>query len=196
FRHLGTSGRRFWPARWSLSTVPASLSVVGMRTAYTVQQVPWRSMKNKKTTGAGKAHTSAAGSQPGKAPGSARKSTKLPPWMPESLATPAKTGKGKPKDRAAPQSFVRGRRKPDPAAAFDDPYAAREAERYAQPIASREAILQLLERCEGPQNAEEIGAQLGLTEPDRADALAKRLGAMVRDGQLVQNRRGGFAPVL
>lgn len=31
---------------------------------------------------------------------------------------------------------------------------------------------------------------------ERADALAKRLGAMVRDGQLVQNRRGGFAPVL
>ncbi|MGE8218691.1 MAG: ribonuclease R [Stenotrophomonas acidaminiphila] len=116
--------------------------------------------------------------------------------MPESLATPAKGGRGKSRDTAPPKSFVRGRSRPAPAAVLDDPYAAREAERYAQPIASREAILQLLDRCDGPQNAEEIGARLGLTEPDRADALAKRLGAMVRDGQLVQNRRGGFAPVL
>ncbi|MDI9250115.1 ribonuclease R, partial [Stenotrophomonas sp. RS-48] len=50
-------------------------------------------------------------------------------------------------------------------------------------------------RCEGPQTAEELGARLGLTAPDRAEALSRRLGAMVRDGQLVQNRRGGFAPV-
>ncbi len=149
-------------------------------------------MKNKKTTGAGKAHTSAPGAKPGKA----RKSAKLPPWMPDSMAAPAKGDRGKPKTRVPPKSFVRGRSRPAPAAAFDDPYAAREAERYAQPIASREAILQLLDRCEGPQTAEQIGDQLGLTEPDRADALAKRLGAMVRDGQLVQNRRGGFAPVL
>ena len=78
---------------------------------------------------------------------------------------------------------------------IDDPYAAREAEKYEQPIASREAILALLERCEGPQTAEELGARLGLTAPDRAEALSRRLGAMVRDGQLVQNRRGGFAPI-
>lgn len=149
-------------------------------------------MKNKKTTGVGKAPKSAPGATPGKP----RKSAKLPPWMPESLATPAKGGRGKSRDTAPPKSFVRGRSRPAPAAVLDDPYAAREAERYAQPIASREAILQLLDRCDGPQNAEEIGARLGLTEPDRADALAKRLGAMVRDGQLVQNRRGGFAPVL
>jgi len=152
-------------------------------------------MKNKKTTGAGKAPTSAAGSTPGKAPAKPRKATKLPPWMPDVAAAPAKpkSGRNKPGDGAPPQSFVRGRRaKP----LFDDPQAAREAERYENPIASREAILQLLDRCDGPRNAQEIGELLGLTEPDRADALAKRLGAMVRDGQLVQNRRGGFAPVL
>ncbi len=154
-------------------------------------------MKNKKTTGASKVRTSASGNPPGKAQGKARKPAKLPPWMPESMAAPAKpkTGKSKGavKASAPPQSFVRGRRaKP----LFDDPQAAREAERYENPIASREAILQLLERCDGPRNAQEIGELLGLTEPDRADALAKRLGAMVRDGQLVQNRRGGFAPVL
>ena len=41
----------------------------------------------------------------------------------------------------------------------------------------------------------DAGARLGLTAPDRAEALSRRLGAMVRDGQLVQNRRGGFAPI-
>ncbi|MET0288253.1 MAG: ribonuclease R [Pseudoxanthomonas sp.] len=79
-------------------------------------------------------------------------------------------------------------------AAVTDPHAAREAERYAQPIASREAILALLAASEGPVMAEELAVRLKLTEPDRYEALAKRLGAMVRDGQLLQNRRGGFAP--
>nr|WP_250063512.1 ribonuclease R [Stenotrophomonas mori] len=116
--------------------------------------------------------------------------------MPDTPAAPARGPRAKGADTPPAKRFVRGRSRPAPGPAFDDPYAAREAERYAQPIASREAILQLLDRCEGPQTAAEIGAQLGLTEPDRADALGKRLGAMVRDGQLVQNRRGGFAPVL
>ncbi|MCW4472359.1 ribonuclease R [Xanthomonas sp. H13-6] len=119
--------------------------------------------------------------------------------MPESLAQPpARPGKrGGAGPAPAPAGSGSRRKRPAPTADrdFTDPYAAREAERYAQPIASREAILQLLDRCDGPQTAEEIAAHLGLTEPDRADALGKRLGAMVRDGQLVQNRRGGFAPV-
>ncbi|WP_456361756.1 ribonuclease R [Xanthomonas sp. F4] len=84
---------------------------------------------------------------------------------------------------------------PDAAAPIQDPYAAREAERYAQPIASREAILQLLERCDGPQTLDELADQLGLTEPTRKEALSKRLGAMLREAQLVQNRRGGYAPL-
>ena len=76
---------------------------------------------------------------------------------------------------------------------FNDPHAAREAERYADPIASRESILELLQHCDGPQTAEEIASRLQLR--DRIEILGRRLGAMVRDGQLVQNRRGGFAPV-
>jgi len=67
--------------------------------------------------------------------------------------------------------------------------------RYAQPIASREAILQLLDHCHGPQKLEDIAALLRLDDPQRMEALARRLGAMVRDGQLVRNRRGGLAPV-
>ncbi len=159
-------------------------------------------MKTKKPTRGAKAPKSPApkkGAGPSGKSRAAAKPGKLPPWMPESLQNPAPPRSGK---RAGPKpgtgAPVPTRRNPHPQAAassYDDPFAAREAERYAQPIASREAILQLLDRCDGPQTAEEIGVQLGLTEPDRADALGKRLGAMVRDGQLVQNRRGGFAPV-
>ncbi len=160
-------------------------------------------MKPKKPTQGAKAPKSPAPKQAagpsGKPRAAAKKAGKLPPWMPESMNTPAPPRGGKrsgPKpDAGAP---IPTRRRPHPTAAdmnVIDPHAAREAERYAQPIASREAILQLLDRCDGPQTAEEIGVHLGLTEPDRADALGKRLGAMVRDGQLVQNRRGGFAPV-
>ncbi|WP_374014104.1 ribonuclease R [Pseudoxanthomonas koreensis] len=79
--------------------------------------------------------------------------------------------------------------------AVHDPYASREAQRYANPIASREAILATLEEAGGPRTAEELAQLLALSAPERLDALGKRLGAMVRDGQLVQNRRGGFAPV-
>ena len=110
---------------------------------------------------------------------------KLPPWMPEPPPAAAAGRGAKAPPRQAPAS-----RK-----GFHDPHAAREADRYANPIASREAILATLQAAGGPQTAEELARTLGLTAEDRFDALGKRLGAMVRDGQLVQNRRGGFAPV-
>ncbi len=105
---------------------------------------------------------------------------------------------GKPPVRGRSAPAARGpapRRGPSAGGGLHDPHAAREAQRYDHPIASREAILAFLEAADGPQTAEEIAGPLGLDAPDRFDALNKRLGAMVRDGQLVQNRRGGFAPV-
>nr|WP_072754975.1 ribonuclease R [Thermomonas hydrothermalis] len=77
-----------------------------------------------------------------------------------------------------------------------DPYARREAERYANPIASREVILQTLAASEGPLDEHELAQALGLTAPDRFEALRKRLAAMLRDGQLLQNRRGGYVPAV
>ncbi|WP_374601929.1 ribonuclease R [Arenimonas sp.] len=74
-----------------------------------------------------------------------------------------------------------------------DPMAAREAARYENPIASREAIANLLQDSPGPLTAEELGEALDLLAEDRFDALSRRLGAMVRDGQLLRNRRGGYA---
>ena len=137
-----------------------------------------------------------ASGTPGKPSGSAKKAavtkkSKLPPWMPElpagKPAAPARKG--------APGASRQSNRQPAaPRSGFRDPHAAREAERYADPIASREAILALLASAEGPQTGDEIATRLELTAPDRFDALGKRLGAMVRDGQLLQNRRGGFAP--
>ncbi|HYM85243.1 MAG TPA: ribonuclease R, partial [Pseudoxanthomonas sp.] len=156
----------------------------------------------KKPTNGGSKPTS---SKPGKPGASAKKTgtgkpSKLPPWMPDVPAgNPTKPGR-----KAAPGTSKQPGRQPNrqqpnrqpapPRGGFRDPHAAREAERYADPIASREAILAQLAAADGPQTAEDLAASLGLTAPDRFDALGKRLGAMVRDGQLLQNRRGGFAP--
>jgi len=74
-----------------------------------------------------------------------------------------------------------------------DPYAEREAQRYAQPIPSREAILALLETQQGPLTIEALSRALELSAAADLDALTKRLNAMLRDGQLIQNRRGGYA---
>ena len=73
-----------------------------------------------------------------------------------------------------------------------DPYASREAKRYERPIPSREAILALLADRGSLMNAESIAEALKLEDATDAEALDKRLSAMVRDGQLLQNRRGGY----
>lgn len=74
-----------------------------------------------------------------------------------------------------------------------DPNAEREAQRYDNPIASRECILELLRECGKPTTYDQLCQLLKLEDPDQKEALRRRSQAMVRDGQLVQNRRGGFA---
>ena len=74
-----------------------------------------------------------------------------------------------------------------------DPHAEREAAKYSQPIISREALTEFLSDAPGPLTAEEIAQKLKLTAPDRFEALSRRLGAMQRDGQVIVNRRGGYA---
>ena len=75
-----------------------------------------------------------------------------------------------------------------------DPMAHREAERYAEPIASREAILLTLSKADGPLAAESLAHTFELTAPDRFEILQRRLSAMVRDGQLLRNRSGDYLP--
>ncbi|MEO6172249.1 MAG: ribonuclease R, partial [Arenimonas sp.] len=74
-----------------------------------------------------------------------------------------------------------------------DPHADREAAKYSQPIISREALTEFLSDAPGPMTAEEIAHKLKLTAPDRFEALSRRLNAMQRDGQVLVNRRGGYA---
>lgn len=77
---------------------------------------------------------------------------------------------------------------------FKDPHAKREAAKYDNPIASREVILDLLSHSTGPMSQRALAEVLGIVSDDQQEALRRRLGAMCRDGQLLQNRRGGFVP--
>jgi ribonuclease R len=74
-----------------------------------------------------------------------------------------------------------------------DPYAEREAQKYDNPVPSREFILQLLEDAPGPVTHPEVCEMLDLRDEDQVEAVRRRLIAMARDGQLVSNRRGAFA---
>lgn len=76
-----------------------------------------------------------------------------------------------------------------------DPYAEREAQKYAHPIPSREAILDRLEQTGQPQRFERLAQDLHLHATDEIEALSRRLAAMLRDGQLVQNRRDEYCLV-
>jgi ribonuclease R len=69
-----------------------------------------------------------------------------------------------------------------------DPYLLREAEKYAQPIASRELIQQLLEHTGKPLKRTEIAEAFAITAEEQLEALRRRLRAMERDGQLLFNR--------
>ena len=102
----------------------------------------------------------------------------------------SKQGSAKPAaKRELPRKATRER-----APAVRDAHAEREARRYENPITSREAILALLAKSPGPLKAEELAQMLALTAPDRFEALTRRLGAMLRDGQVLVNRRGGYVP--
>ncbi|HET8943075.1 MAG TPA: ribonuclease R [Rudaea sp.] len=73
-----------------------------------------------------------------------------------------------------------------------DPQAQREAQRYEYPIPSREAILAFLSERGELLNAETLARELHLTSDRDFEALSRRLAAMLRDGQLLHNRRGGY----
>ncbi len=76
-----------------------------------------------------------------------------------------------------------------------DPFAEREAERYDNPIPSREHIMTLLDEEGAPLTLDAIAQHLELSDPRDLEALRRRLRAMERDGQLIRNRRGGYGLV-
>jgi len=69
-----------------------------------------------------------------------------------------------------------------------DPYAQREAEKYENPIPSRELILQFIEHAGKPLSRVDIAEAFSLENEDGLEALRRRLRAMERDGQLLFNR--------
>lgn len=76
-----------------------------------------------------------------------------------------------------------------------DPNLVREAEKYENPIPSREYILDILEQAKGPMTHEALCEVLGLEDEDSVEALRRRLIAMSRDGQLLSNRKHGYGVI-
>ncbi len=67
-----------------------------------------------------------------------------------------------------------------------------EAVKYETPIPSREFLLETLREAGMPLTADAIAERLELGVEPLRSALDKRLGAMVRDGQLIANRNREF----
>ncbi len=75
-----------------------------------------------------------------------------------------------------------------------DPHYAREAQKYDNPIPSREFIMETIDEQGCPLSFDELAEALGVEE-HQIEPLSHRVRAMVRDGQLIRNRRGGYCRV-
>ncbi len=73
-----------------------------------------------------------------------------------------------------------------------DPFHKRESENYAEPVPSRELILQQLQEYGRPMSRNQLIDSLGVEETSKQESIGFRLRAMLRDGQLMQDRRGRF----
>lgn len=76
-----------------------------------------------------------------------------------------------------------------------DPQADREAQKYENPIPSREFILEALTKQCKSLTQQDLADYFKLIEPDDLEALRRRLRAMERDGQLIRNRKGAYGDV-
>ena len=77
----------------------------------------------------------------------------------------------------------------------NDPFAAREAEKYENPIPSREFILEALAKKGQPMSLPHFLAAFSIDNDVDEEALRRRLRAMERDGQLIRNRKGTYGDV-
>lgn len=76
-----------------------------------------------------------------------------------------------------------------------DPFRQREQQKYPNPIPSREFIMQVLKDEGRPLVFEDLAPLLGLESAQEQEALQRRLGAMMREGQLLKNRKQGYCLV-
>ena len=91
----------------------------------------------------------------------------------------------------------RGRKRPhaEPVSLrLADPHLEREHKRYESPLPSREWILSVLQEEGVPVTPERLMQLLDIREDER-ETFARRLNAMERDGQIIQNRRGALCVV-
>ncbi|MGM8898254.1 MULTISPECIES: ribonuclease R [unclassified Psychrobacter] len=70
---------------------------------------------------------------------------------------------------------------------WNDPNASSEAQKYDNPIPSRELILRTIAENDEPTH-QQLAKAFDINDPDQFDALGNRLKAMARDGQV--NREG------
>jgi len=75
---------------------------------------------------------------------------------------------------------------------MSDPFADREAQKYANPIPSREFILEKLTDVGVPLNRDALAELLNIQDPEQLEGLRRRLKAMEQAGQLVWNRGGAY----
>ena len=76
-----------------------------------------------------------------------------------------------------------------------DNFEEREAQKYEHPIPSREFILEHLAERGRPATRKQLMLELNIEADFEQEAFRRRLGAMVRDGQLHKNRRGTYGPI-
>ncbi len=70
-----------------------------------------------------------------------------------------------------------------------DPYLEREKQRYAEPLPSREWVIELLEQKGVPTKIDALARELSIKD-EEYEFFERRLKAMARDGQVLINRRG------
>ena len=78
---------------------------------------------------------------------------------------------------------------------IDDPHAQREAQKYDNPIPSREFIMDHLRDRSGPATLKQVSFELALFDAEDVEALRRRLRAMERDGQLISDRKGAYGAI-
>ena len=76
---------------------------------------------------------------------------------------------------------------------YNDPHAKREAKKYEKPVASRELLLSIIEKCSPPPTFNSLVKTLKYDEEYQLIGVKRRLRAMENSGQLIFNKFKQYA---
>lgn len=76
---------------------------------------------------------------------------------------------------------------------YKDPNAKLEAKKYQHPVPSREILVKLITEIGGPINFINLVKELDLRKPMEHEGLRRRLKAMIRDGQIMSDRKNRYS---